>query len=245
MKQGGDPDDADAVVNVEQEEADEQIKEDFAQMLDPTLISYSDLLMKRFDNRMDAMFNKVCSKYGEAMDKAQAAEERAARAKAAAEEAKTATSELKETVEDQGKHLAELEKQFRDLAAKSRGVLSGKESYLGVSSKCSSLASSTEGRLVKMQKAYMDLVARDGEDQGLERLGADRSGLRTRSERFTEQIGAENSQGCSAPLRSGAATCNPPDQEALLHSVNRSIKNQTLTCQNSHHELINWLFCSI
>jgi hypothetical protein len=157
--QGGDPDDADVVVNVEQEEADEQIKEDFAKMLDPTLISYSDLLMKRFDNRMDAMFKKVCSKYGEAMGKAQAAEERAARSEAAAEEAKTATSELKETVEDQGKHLAELEKQFLDLAAKSRGVLSGKESSLGVSSKCPSLASSPEGRLVKMQKAYMDLVA--------------------------------------------------------------------------------------
>jgi hypothetical protein len=66
----------------------------------------------------------------------------------------------------------------------------------------------------------------------------DRSG----PERFTERIRAENCQGCSAPLRSGAATCNPQDHEVLLRSVNSSAKNQTLTCQNPRHEPINWLF---
>ncbi len=67
----------------------------------------------------------------------------------------------------------------------------------------------------------------------------DRSG----SEQFKERIGAENSQGCSAPLRGGAAVCDPQEQEALLCSVTRSAKNQSEDLLNSENEPLCWIFC--
>lgn len=64
--------------------------------------------------------------------------------------------------------------------------------------------------LHKLQQRY--------EDQGLERL--------------EEQIGVEIFQGCSAPMRSSAAICQPYKQVGLLSSVSRSPVNKTLHLAN-------------
>jgi hypothetical protein len=55
---------------------------------------------------------------------------------------------------------------------------------------------------------------------GQERIRVVRSGLKL----FKERIGAENSQGCSTPLRSRAVISNPQEQEALLCSITCSTK---------------------
>jgi hypothetical protein len=46
---------------------------------------------------------------------------------------------------------------------------------------------------------------------------------RSGSERFTERSGAENSQGCSAPLRIGATCSDPTDQWPSNRSALRSV----------------------
>jgi hypothetical protein len=70
--------------------------------------------------------------------------------------------------------------------------------FLSTDSRLSSSFLNASFSLDTMQGPEVDILwvqRGDGEDQG--------------SERFTERIGAEKSQGCSAPLRSGAAISNP------------------------------------
>ncbi len=149
-----------------QGDADEKLKEEFAKTLDPALIKYSDFIMKRFDSRFETMFERMNAKYDKVLERAQAAEDRAAAAETAAHSAKATAkvahltaSELQATVSDQGKRIAELEEQYRELAEKTRWTKCGGKICLGASSNDPSLASSPEDRLLKMQKAYMDLVA--------------------------------------------------------------------------------------
>jgi hypothetical protein len=144
---------------------DAQIKQDFEKTLDPSLMQFADLLVKRFENKTEQLLLQATKraeraemKADEAMAMAKTASGRAANAESMAVKAVAVSQDNADAVVEQGKKIVELEKLVRDVVKKGRWGAGHKPNFVK-SKNNPQLDLSPEERLAKLQASYMDLVS--------------------------------------------------------------------------------------